>query len=255
MAETLAEAIARDIAVSGWPVDERLGSEQELIQRHSVSRGVFREALRILERDGVAFMRRGPNGGLYVCAPQPGTAVKAMTHYLDYVGVSVHELYDARRSLELRGIELAAARLDAVGIERLRTHLALEAQADATDGDLVEEAHEFHRLIAELSGNPALMLFIQCASDLAEKFSRREPRSVVEPALAHDVHQAHTAIAEALIAGDAAVARHHLSRHLDAITARVSSPEPVVYLPPKTGTDLKARRQRHVHETTTQARV
>jgi DNA-binding FadR family transcriptional regulator len=220
-AEAVAGKIGQDIAHRGWPVGERLGSEPELMERYGVSRAVLREAVRILEREDVALTRRGPNGGVFVKAPNSSTAVKSMSHYLDFAGVSPLDLYEARRALELRCVELAVSRLDEPGIERLRAHL--EQEHEVCETDITDLSHQFHRLLAELTGNHALLLFVQCSTELAARFSRRSPRSVHRPALGREIHGAHQRIADAIVSGDAALARHHMGRHLDAIIAAVKS--------------------------------
>lgn len=57
----LIAAIANDIRSA----DDRLGSEEEMIGRLGVSGGVFREAVRTLERYGIVRVRRGNDGGLF----------------------------------------------------------------------------------------------------------------------------------------------------------------------------------------------
>jgi DNA-binding transcriptional MocR family regulator len=63
-AEKLAAGVARrilgDVMERGWPVGQVLGSQAELIERYGVSRAVFREAVRLVENQQIAFMRRGP---------------------------------------------------------------------------------------------------------------------------------------------------------------------------------------------------
>ena len=63
LAAGVARRILTDVVDRGWPVGEVLGSQAELIERYGVSRAVFREAVRLVENQGVAFMRRGPGAG------------------------------------------------------------------------------------------------------------------------------------------------------------------------------------------------
>src|SRR5215216_1262110 len=91
-----------------WPVGESLGSEPELREHHGVSRSVLREAVRLVEHHQVARMRRGPNGGLFVMAPDARPAARAMVIFLEHVGTSVDDLLEARRLLEPLAAALAA---------------------------------------------------------------------------------------------------------------------------------------------------
>src|SRR2546430_2629334 len=82
----LARLVEDDIVKRGWPVGEVLGSEQQLLARHGVGRGVLREAVRVLETHGVAKRRQGPGGGLVVVAPEPDVILDAARLFLDYRG-------------------------------------------------------------------------------------------------------------------------------------------------------------------------
>src|SRR3954470_7230869 len=77
-AAQLADQIIEDVTARGWPVGEVLGSETELLEQYSVSRAVFREAVRLLEHQHVARTRRGPGGGLVVTEPAVGTVAQAV---------------------------------------------------------------------------------------------------------------------------------------------------------------------------------
>ena len=71
-----------DVVDRGWPLGEVLGSQSELIERYGVSRAVFREAVRLVENQQVAFMRRGPGGGLVVTEPTVDAIIDAAVLYL-----------------------------------------------------------------------------------------------------------------------------------------------------------------------------
>ena len=70
-AEIVADQIAQTIVGQRWEPGELFGSEVELIARYGVSRAVFREAVRLLEHHGLAEMRRGLHGGLFIVQPDP----------------------------------------------------------------------------------------------------------------------------------------------------------------------------------------
>ncbi|HZU45877.1 MAG TPA: FCD domain-containing protein, partial [Mycobacterium sp.] len=151
----IARRIEADIIRRGWPIGESLGSEQALQHRYRVSRSVLREAVRLVEHHRVACMRRGPNGGLLVTEPDAAPATRAVVIYLEYLGVTLGDLLNARLLLEPLAAALAAERIDEVGIDRLRGVLqAEEHRASATSRD------EFHVALAAHSKNPVLQLFI-----------------------------------------------------------------------------------------------
>ena len=54
LGEQIAQQIIRHIIDSGWPQNENLGTERELLERYNISRATFREAVRQVERSEVA---------------------------------------------------------------------------------------------------------------------------------------------------------------------------------------------------------
>lgn len=71
-------------------------------------------------------MRRGPNGGLFICEPNAGPATRAVVIYLEYLGTTIGDLLGARLVLEPLAASLAAEHIDEPGIERLRAVLRAE---------------------------------------------------------------------------------------------------------------------------------
>lgn len=208
----LARRIRREVVERGWPVGTVLGSEDELARRYGVGRPVLRQAARLLEHQSVAMMRRGPGGGLVVMAPDGDSVTEAIALYLQYRDVSPHFVFDARTALELACVQTATEQLDEAGIARLRAMLDGEASAGASDAVL--QAQDFHTAIAELTGNAAMQLFVRSLGRLTHE--RTQPAGDVHRQ-AEDIRLAHRRIAEAMIAGDAGLARHRMLRHLQGI--------------------------------------
>lgn len=219
LAAQVAHRIEADVMRQGWPVGECLGSELDLRESFGVSRSVLREAVRLVEHHQVARMRRGPNGGLFVSAPDAGPATRAMVIYLEYVGTSVTDLLEARLLLEPIAAGLAAERITEEGIESLRSTLANEF----VDGDEtgVWSLEKLHPVLGELSENPVLHLFIDVLTRLTARYantSRRLAKSEVLSAR-RTSHESHRAIVEAVIAGDGARAQTTLTEHVESMAA------------------------------------
>ena len=213
-AEIVADQIAQTIVGQRWEPGELFGSEVELITRYGVSRAVFREAVRLLEHHGLAEMRRGLHGGLFVRQPDPTPVAKAMAVYLDFEKVEPRQLEDARLAIEVVCVERVAARISEDDVADLRAFLAAEA-ARVASGQ-TQSLHEFHVLVARLTANPALHLFVQTLTDLTHRQQQPVPDRG-RPSL-DDVHAAHVKIAEAIIARDGALARHRMMTHLEEVS-------------------------------------
>jgi DNA-binding FadR family transcriptional regulator len=221
-AEILADQIEQTIVGQRWEPGDLFGSEVELIARYRVSRAVFREAVRLLEHHGLAEMRRGLHGGLFIRQPDPQPVAKAMAVYLDFEKVEPRQLEDARLAIELFCVERVAARIGEDEITEIRAFLAAEA-AQVASGE-VRSLHDFHVLVARLTANPALHLFVQTLTILTQ---RQQPVLDRNRTSRRDIHAAHARIGEAIIARDGALARQRMMTHLeDVAMARHRRPAP-----------------------------
>jgi DNA-binding FadR family transcriptional regulator len=219
LGELLAERVEEEIIASGWPVGKVLGSEAELIGHYGVSRAVFREAMRIVDHHGVAEMRRGPGGGLVVVAPKADAAVRTLSLNLEYLDLTPQQINEARLAIELSCVRSAIVNLDDERRARVRAFIDGELdtilagrESGRTSDDYA--TNDFHLLIADLTDNPAMRLFVDILSRLTSRHSERAS-SLEETA--HDVHRVHSRIAEAIIAGDVEAAERRMKRHLDSV--------------------------------------
>lgn len=210
-ATVTAARIVDDVAALGWPVGAVLGSEAELLDRYDVSRAVFREAVRLVEHQQVARMRRGPGGGLVIDEPSVDAIIDAAVVYLHRAAAPLDEVFEARLVLEEIVTDLAPDRIDEDDLGRIR-----ELIADEEDGRITD-ARAFHALLAATTRNPALELFV----DIMNRVSRLylSDMRAISSGTAAEAHHAHARIAEAVLGGDAATARRRMRKHLEAEVA------------------------------------
>lgn len=223
LAAQVAQRIEADIATAGWPVGQVFGSENDLRERYGVSRAVLREAVRLVEHHEVAAMRRGPSGGLVVLAPDATPLTAALVIYLEYIEASVEDLLAARLLLEPLAARLAAGRLTEAGIIRLRRALPVEPASAGQPGGTGHD--QLHLTLGQLSGNPALNLFIDVLVQLTDIYaeSPTAPGPAEVEAVNRESARAHHALADAIIAGDEAQAEHRATRHLEAVREQMVS--------------------------------
>jgi len=105
IAADLRQLIARGELKAGDP----LPVERELVDRLGSSKGVVREALRILEREGLVEVRRGLGGGPRVRHPSISEAVQGMGIYLQLGDVSVLDAWTARDRIIGNAVERLAS--------------------------------------------------------------------------------------------------------------------------------------------------
>jgi DNA-binding FadR family transcriptional regulator len=208
LASTIADRIVDDVVAKGWPVGEVLGSEPELLARYGVSRAVLREAVRLVEHMQVARTRRGPGGGLVVVEPTVDAVIDAMVLYLHRVDATLQEVFEARIVLEEIVTELAPGRVGEAELLQLRDLMAQEAAGD------IDDPRALHALLASITRNPALELFVEVLNRVSMLYSR-DWRELARAGGDEIVH-AHSALVDAVVAGDASSARRRMRRHLEA---------------------------------------
>jgi DNA-binding FadR family transcriptional regulator len=214
-AEQIAGQIFREVAHAGWPVGRLLGSEAQLMERHDVSRAVLRESVRVLEHHQVARMRRGPGGGLFVVEPGVEAVTEAVALQVDRLGIKPDHLREVRNAVEMTVLDLVLARLDATGRGRLQA--ALDAERAVTTSEFAVRGHDLHAVLAGVSGNRVLELLTLVLVRLA-RLHAAAPAGATDLAPVAEVMRVHQRIVEAVVDGDAALARKRMSRHLDALT-------------------------------------
>lgn len=146
------ETLSTRIVTQEYSSEERLPSERQLAQELGVARNTVREALDQLEARGM--IRRRAGSGSFVTY-DPDGASKATSPVAAETGPL--QLQVMRGILEPEMVRLAIVNMSPKQIEALSVVLSkMEGvQADATAFVRLEE--EFHRLIAEGTGNPLLV--------------------------------------------------------------------------------------------------
>jgi DNA-binding FadR family transcriptional regulator len=210
VAPALAGHIRSDVVALGWPLGENLGSESELLERYQVSRTILRQAVRILEYEQVAVMRRGPSGGLIVTEPSIRSVTVAAALFLGRQDVREEDLLPVRTRLELGCLDILLSH-DAVDLAAELRSLQ-ETGGSTAAGTL----SGFHTGLARLTGNPALTLFQQVIGALADVVPQSGPDGCAGPEVIARMREEHARIAEAIVGRDIAIARQRMLRHLES---------------------------------------
>ena len=210
LAANVARRILTDVVDRGWPVGQVLGSQAELIDRYGVSRAVFREAVRLVENQQVATMRRGPGGGLVVTEPTVDAIIDAAVLYLHRANTRLDEVFEVRIALEVIAAELATERLTEEDAAELRTLALQEAE--------VHDHRSLHARLAALTRNPALELFVDILNRVAFLYFRGGAGSLGEGTLAAS-REAHARIVSAVLDHEPDTAARRMRRHLQAESA------------------------------------
>ncbi|WP_178379848.1 FadR/GntR family transcriptional regulator [Cryptosporangium aurantiacum] len=196
----------REEVLSRSAVGELLGSESDLVRRHGVSPPTLRQAMRVLQAEGLVSVRRGVNGGFFAAAPSAAAVARAASTLLRHQGATLDDIRAVVRFVAPEVAALAAANPDAGQRSRLFAFVedAWAGRPDLTDGEVLGVAVEFGRALGRLSGNPALALVADVLSTLvaggAGSFDPSRPPLGPDRALA--IREAHLAIATAVLERD-----------------------------------------------------
>ena len=175
VAELIAAHLRRRI-VSGELADgDQLPRESELRAEFGVSRPSLREALRVLETEGLIRIRRGNVGGAIVRRPTASSAAYHLSLTLRVNEVTHDDLAVARLAIEPICAALAAGLPDRRAIVDELTRLVDESERCTTTASFTESAHDFHRRLTELCGNTTMAVM---AGTLEAVWAAQETRAV-----------------------------------------------------------------------------
>lgn len=222
IAEVVAREIAFDIARSGVASGTMIAAEADLLQQFGVGRATLREALRILEINGIVALKPGRGGGIIAIGEHADRYAELSKLHLQAVHSTYGEVLEARLAIEpLLARFCAINRTDAM-VTALQA--AVEGSDTMSPYDVAANQHaygDFHTIIGQHCGNRALMLLSQVLMSvyltrLGVAFLPLEDRP--------HLHEAHREIGEAIANGDADTAEHlmrsHMVHYADSIRSR-----------------------------------
>lgn len=225
-AERVSQEIVREVVEGGLAPGHRLEPEATMVQRYGVARGTLREALRILEVQGLIAIRPGPGGGAVVGEVNTRNFARTTSLYLQMSGARLRSVVEARVVLEPVLAREAAERKDAKFIRRLREIVDDSMAVDLRDERAyVRMSVEFHTAVARASGNELLDLF---GSTLGQLVSKRVGSALIPPGRREEYRSHHVEIFEAIAAGDGDGAYRLMQRDVQHWYAGVRSKLPGV---------------------------
>lgn len=211
--EKVSESVAREIIrnSTGLPPGSTLPAESSMLEQYGVSRGSLREALRILEVQGLIVMKPGPGGGPVLRGPESAVLGKTQTLFFHLLGARYRDLIDGRREIEPILVALAARRADREALEPLRVFLEPKSPTKWSDPQYLREASGFHTTVTALCGNLVLSTLCHSLHDIT-LFRLRDAGFSDADRLG--VLQDHAAIAKAVLDGNAKKAERLMREHM-----------------------------------------
>lgn len=206
----VAQRIVSVIVAEGLQAGDRLPPEADMCESYGVGRSTIREALRVLENQGVVTIKTGPGGGPVVAPFDAGFLAANVALHLQLSGATFRDVIQARLVIEPAIAGAAAEHGDPETVRALRA--IVDHSHDGPDRDtLVSEAGDFHDIVAAGSGNPFFEYLMGAFHRITVPFAQRLPYvgERRERLVAH-----HAEIVDAIESGDRDVAAGMMRRDL-----------------------------------------
>lgn len=213
--EVVAQRLRREIVTGRLAVGQRLPPEEELTATFGIARTTLREALRVLESQGLIEIRRGRGGGPTVTKPDLGPVAHGLAMALQMEGVTFADLDEARQLIEPQVAGRLARTRTAEELKRINAAIDTAAEAAESDdpaafGEAVVHVHES---IMESSGNVTLSTLSRILHDLVTDYYRTGAGRADLAARRRAV-RSYRKLASLIEARDAAGAEEHWRRQL-----------------------------------------
>jgi GntR family transcriptional regulator, transcriptional repressor for pyruvate dehydrogenase complex len=165
--ELVAREIVEEIIGRRLRAGDVLPPESAMTARYGVARATLREALRLLEAQGIITLKPGPGGGPVMAPVSAKSLGRSSTLYFRLAGATYRDLIEALALMRPWLAELAAEHADP-DEARARLLPAVEA-SEALRNDAAGIWHvgpQFHETVYELSGNPVLSTSVSSLSGI-----------------------------------------------------------------------------------------
>jgi GntR family transcriptional regulator, transcriptional repressor for pyruvate dehydrogenase complex len=210
VASRVARQMVRDIVERDMQPGDPLQPESGMLERFGVSRASLREALRILETQGIITIKPGPGGGPSLAAVDSSDFGRMATLFFQVTRVTLGAVLEARLVIEPVMAGLAATRHDPELNGRLEEVVREHYEAQ-TDREWLATTQEFHALVCGMSGNPLLNLLAGALKDI---YTDRVSGFVFPEENRDHVRTTHGKIAKAIVKGDARTAERLMREHM-----------------------------------------
>ncbi|WP_067680499.1 FadR/GntR family transcriptional regulator [Nocardia miyunensis] len=227
----IAETVAAELRtrILSGDDDYRLPTQDQLVQDFGVSYPSIREALRILETEGLVTVRRGNIGGAEVHRPDESSAAYHLGLALQGARVTLGDLAAGLRTLEPMCAAECARREDRSEEIIPALEANIEASADLIGEGLpfTHKARDFHDLIVSFTPNATIRYVVSSLVALwssqeeawAEVLTKRG--EYPSPTESKESVRTHRRLLEEIAAGRAEAAERLYRAHLTATQALV----------------------------------
>lgn len=235
IAEQVADHLRSRILHGDLSSHDLLPKEDELRSGYEVSKSSFREAMRVLETEGLISVRRGNVGGAVVHRPSAENVAYTLAVVLSSQAVTIDDVGVAIREVEPACAALCAERADRAKLVVPRLQ-AVQDKNLAHVEDLVASTHwsrRFHETLVSSCGNHTLILMAGALESLWSSHERDWAQAHTHPASLpvrerREVLESHQQLIDLIALGESDQARRLAASHLSHVQGYPSSPNPMM---------------------------
>ena len=209
----VAQRILRDALRSGLRTSDLLEPERTMLEKYQTGRGTLREALRLLEFQGVISLKPGPRGGPVLQTPDASHLSSTLVLLMQMRSAPFSSIVEVRSAMEPMISSLAATRISEDELTALRETVD-QMQNELNDQYLFLDANKrFHDIIAWSSGNALFgyiiesLLGIMDGTVIGIDYPQHRRAAILK---------AHVEIYDALAARDPEASQARMREHIDA---------------------------------------
>ncbi len=202
---------------------DSLPPERELKEMLKVSRGTLREALRVLEQQGLVEIKLGTGGGPVVKDLSDAQMRETLALLIRHQKVSLEHLAEFRIGVEGEVAALAAERATEGDVQDLRDlsgqATSYAEQGSKAVGGFLAVDKQIHQRLAKISGNPIYLLVHTSIHENIDRYYDRflDMHQAAMTANAQDLER----LIKAVAAGDREQARQIAAEHVRTFSARM----------------------------------
>lgn len=228
----VAEAIKDWVVEQGLQPGDRLPGETELIARFGMSKGTIREAMRLLQAQGLVETKTGPGGGSFVGEVSTERAHALLANYFYFRDISIADIYQIRVALEPEVAASLAGRLSTERLAELRA--IVEGYAAPAAGPEEERRQHvaslrFHARLASFADNALLAFMIGFMSQILTDLTvYKQLYAAPNEALWRTGRRHQLDLLAAIEAGDAEAARAIMRSHMEMAWEMMEDQQAVV---------------------------
>jgi GntR family transcriptional regulator, transcriptional repressor for pyruvate dehydrogenase complex len=196
-----------------------LPPERVLVTQTRMSRTTVREALRILEVQGLVRIRAGRAGGAFVQRPGTDSVAHSVSLLIRGRQIRLAAVLETREAIEPVCAQLAATNRTDDDIKALKA--ANEPIADPTSSlaEFLQANVDWHVAVATATQNELIAAFMIALSRAI--YTSTENENFIDAEVRRITAHAHRSITEAIQKGDAAGAVRRMTRHVHSYAAAV----------------------------------